>query len=135
MDLDKLEKRIKMVSHRVRNINHGGCGVFALELYRIMKGEFGMESQIVFTGWRSSKSIDFDHIMLYCQGSWIDSKGLHATGPTNTMTEEELEELVADKRRWNPAFHYWFTDQYFKPISNENFLKRQMYNYISDKIS
>ena len=30
MDLDKLEKRIKMVSHRVRNINLGGCGVFAL---------------------------------------------------------------------------------------------------------
>lgn len=138
MDLAKLERRIEMVSWRVKNINLGGCGVFALELYKILKFEFGVETEIVFTGWRGPKSIEFDHIMLKHGSVWIDSKGLHQHGPSgknNTMDVHELFELVNDKQRWNQAFHFYFQDQYFQVISNEEYLIRQMKNYISDRIT
>ena len=50
MDLVILDKRIKCVSTRVRNINLGGCGVFALELSRILSEECGIGCDILYTG-------------------------------------------------------------------------------------
>jgi hypothetical protein len=49
MDLESLSKRIGLVSTRVKNINLGGCGVFALELSRILREECGMGNKWVRT--------------------------------------------------------------------------------------
>lgn len=135
MELKELARRIEYVNIRVKNINLGGCGIFALELYRIMRFEFGMETEIVFTGWRSGRSIDFEHIMLRYKDNWIDSKGLHKEGPTKTMDVHELTELVEDKRRWNHAFHFYLENPYGVVTSNANHLVRQMRNYISDRVN
>jgi hypothetical protein len=67
---------------------------------------------------------------------YVDSRGVElADGPgSGRMKVEELRLLVADKSRWNKAFHYYFLDQYYNVISNEEYLVRQMRNYISDVI-
>lgn len=134
MELQELAKRIDYVNRRVKNINLGGCGVFALELHRILKFEHGIDTEIVFTGWRSVRSIDFQHIMLRHKNTWIDSKGLHNEGPTLTMDVYELTELVENKQRWNKAFHFHFENPYGVVTSNADHLVRQMRNYISDRI-
>lgn len=135
MELQELVRRINYVNNRVKNINLGGCGVFALELYKILRFEFGMETEIVFSGGRSGRSIDFEHIMLRYKDVWIDSKGLHNDGPTKTMDVHELTELVEDKRHWNHTFHFHFENPYGVVTSNANHLVRQMRNYISDRIN
>lgn len=138
--MESLDKRIAMVKQRVRNINLGGCGAFALELHSILKEEHGIDAEIGYTGYRAGKQICFDHIFLHIpgEGAFVDSNGVKRISPReyrgNKMTREELAELVKDKSRWNKAFHYHFQDQYFQVISNEDFLIRQMRNYISDKI-
>jgi hypothetical protein len=134
MDLESLSKRIGLVSTRVKNINLGGCGVFALELSRILREECGIDCDILYTG-------VVDHVYLGVRmGSeyyYVDSRGVElADGPGYGRIEvEELRLLVADKARWNKAFHYYFMDQYHNVISNEEYLVRQMRNYISDVIS
>jgi|LauGreDrversion4_2_1035121.scaffolds.fasta_scaffold71385_5 hypothetical protein len=140
MDLESLSKRIGLVSTRVKNINLGGCGVFALELSRILSEECGMECDILYTGFGSGLDLVIDHVYLGVRmGSnyyYVDSRGVElADGPGyGRMTVEELRLLVADKSRWNKAFHYYFMDQYYNVISNEEYLVRQMRNYISDVI-
>jgi len=140
MDLVILDKRIKCVSTRVRNINLGGCGVFALELSRILSEECGIGCDILYTGFGSGLDLVIDHVYLGVSiGSeyyYVDSKGVElAYGPGSLrMTVEDLRLLVADKSRWNKAFHYYFLDQYYTVISNEDYLVRQMRNYISDVI-
>jgi len=146
MEMKSLDRRIAMVSQRVKNINLGGCGIFAFELYKILRFEFGIETEIAFSGYRAGKQICFDHILLVLRNpdpghaaAWIDSRGVSYSEPRggfrNYMTPFELEELIEDKSLWNKAFHFHFQDAYFNTISNENFLRRQMYNYISDRIT
>jgi hypothetical protein len=135
MELQELAKRISYVNSKVKNINLGGCGIFALELYKILRFEFGMETEIVFTGCRSARSIDFEHIMIRYKDTWIDSKGLHRDGPKRTMDVHELTSLVEDKSRWNHAFHFYFENPYGVVMSNANHLVRQMRNYISNRVN
>jgi hypothetical protein len=145
MNMVDLNKRISLVNRRVKNINLGGCGVFALTLHRILFEEHGIDAKIAFTGYRVKNKICFEHIFLVINEQYhmdkffhVDSNGVRFDEPIsekNLISKEELEILVKDKSLWNKAFHYHFTDQYFNTISNENFLIRQMYNYISDKIT
>ncbi len=135
MKLQELARRINYVNNRVKNINLGGCGVFTLELYKILRFEFGIETEIVFTGWKSGRLIKFDHIMLRHNDTWIDSKGLHNEGPKKTMDVHELTELVEDMTKWNHAFHFYFENPYGVVTSNANHLVRQMRNYISDRVN
>jgi hypothetical protein len=133
-----LDKRIKLVSNLVKNINLGGCGVFALELWRILKQEQGIDCDILYTGFGLGLDLVVNHIYLGIKmGSeyyYVDSKGVElADGPVSMrMGVEELRLLVADKERWNKAFHYYFMDQYYNVVSNEDYLVRQMQNYIID---
>jgi hypothetical protein len=135
MELQELAKRISYVNSKVKNINLGGCGIFALELYKILRFEFGIETEIVFFGYKSGRSINFEHIMLRYKDIWIDSKGLHNEGPKNTLDVHELTVLVEDKSRWNHAFHFYFENPYGVVMSNANHLVRQMRNYISNRIN
>ena len=135
MELQELARRISYVNSKVKNINLGGCGIFALELYRILRFEFGIETEIVFVGFRTNREINFEHIMLRHKDTWIDSKGLHRDGPTGTMDVHELTELIEDKYRWNHAFHFYFENPYGVVMSNANHLIRQMRSYISDRIN
>ena len=144
MEMNHLDKSIKMVSRRVNNINLGGCGIFAFELYKILKFEFGIETEIVFSGYRSCEKICFDHIMLLVMNPdhvnvavWIDSTGVRYQEPggfRNYMELNELASLLEDKSLWNKSFHYYFSDHNFNIISNENFLRCMIYKYISHRI-
>lgn len=144
MELQDLEIRIVKVRRAVKNINLGGCGVFAYELYKILKFEFGIETEIRFTGYKSGTTIRFDHVLLRLKEGtqehpdiFIDSNGIfydNIATEGNTLHPFEMEDLLGRKELWNKAFHYYFQDEEFNITSNENFLKKMMYTYISNRI-
>lgn len=147
MELQDLEIRIAKVRRAVKNINLGGCGVFAYELYKILRSEFGIETEIRFAGYKSGTTIRLDHVFLRLKEGtpehpdiFIDSNGIfYGSKDSFCATEDnmldplEIEDLIGRKELWNKAFHYYFQDAEFKITSNENFLKKMMYIYISNR--
>jgi len=123
--LSKYKKVIKKVNKKIEYINHGGCGVFALELGKQLK-KHGIDFNYVML----FRSIDDDdktyvqdliknnmvrdfnfetewtHIVIKVGKKYIDGEEVKKTLDKVglTMTEEFLENLVGQEMYWNDMF-------------------------------
>lgn len=82
------------INHKVQNLNRGGCGVFAEQLYITLK-KMGYKPKIVvltrdkkslamFAMLKTSNtdvplSVSIGHVAIQLKGKLIDSKGIHNT--------------------------------------------------------
>jgi len=122
-----INNKLNRIRISVKNINLGGCGLFAYHMYDVLKNR-GIKSEIILLG-STEKPI---HIILKLQdGSYLDSRGIRDTkeellkefdnNPLSTISKIKLEKML-NEVKWNKAFDYWFTDNNFNPKSNKEYL-------------
>ena len=130
MFLFKLYKEIEPINNDIRSIQYGGCGVFALSLYNLLKKLNRKPTIVVVTGKRAIKWIDAwvgnvskceanieaHHIVIKLGKSYIDNNGIyndwrkieHCDERNQVIYEnlpvEVLEEWV-NKFTWNHRFY------------------------------
>lgn len=123
--LSKYKKVIKKINKKIDCVNHGGCGVFALELGKLLKKQ-GIEFDYVmlFSSFdeddktyvkdlmKNNMVRDFNfetswtHIVIKVGKKYIDGESITKTLDKVglTMTEEFLENLVNQEMYWNDTF-------------------------------
>ena len=122
-----INSKLNRIRTQVKNINLGGCGLFAYHMYLALKDR-GIESKILLLG---TKQLPIHLILQLDEFTYLDSKGicsdkdlLKEFGGGSKLTEitnDELGVMLTDIK-WNKAFDYWFTDVNFQPKSNKDFL-------------
>lgn len=103
-----VEAEIPATFREIKNLNAGGCGFFALKLYRVLDKK---KYSLAYIG-------KWNHVFVYenATGYLIDSNGFHNflfmqlsfNGNDNKLsfiTEERLENELKDWSRWNPKFN------------------------------
>jgi hypothetical protein len=122
-----INNKLNRIRISVKNINLGGCGLFAYHMYDVLKNR-GIKSEIILLGSTENPI----HIILKLQdGSYLDSRGIRDTkeellkefdnNPLSTLSKIKLEKML-NEVKWNKAFDYWFTDNNFNPKSNKEYL-------------
>jgi hypothetical protein len=122
-----INNKLNRIRISVKNINLGGCGLFAYHMYDVLKNR-GIKSEIILLGSTENPI----HIILKLQdGSYLDSRGIRDSkeellkefdnNPLSTISKIELEKML-NEVKWNKAFDYWFTDNNFNPKSNKEYL-------------
>jgi hypothetical protein len=122
-----INNKLNRIRISVKNINLGGCGLFAYHMYDVLKNR-GIKSEIILLGSTENPI----HIILKLQdGSYLDSRGIRDTkeellkefdnNPLSTISKIKLEKML-NEVKWNKAFDYWFTDNNFNPKSNKEYL-------------
>jgi hypothetical protein len=122
-----INSKLNRIRTQVKNINLGGCGLFAYHMYIALKDR-GIESKILLLG---TKQLPIHLILQLDEFTYLDSKGICSNkdllkefGGGSKLTEitnDELGVMLTDIK-WNKAFDYWFTDSNFNPKSNKEFL-------------
>lgn len=114
-----LENNLPEINCHVDDINSGGCGVFALELGKILE-DFNPQ-YLIFTYSDSLKNYKLKvedtmpcrHVFIKVFDRYIDSDGFHSLlelqnkYPFSVLTEisrQELEYFVSIKSNWNSYF-------------------------------
>jgi len=122
-----INQKLNRIRISVKNINLGGCGLFAYHMYDVLKSR-GIKSEILLLGSTENPI----HIILELEdGSYLDSRGIRDTkeellkefggNPLSTISKIELGRML-NEVKWNKAFDYWFTDNNFNPKSNREYL-------------
>jgi len=122
-----INNKLNRIRISVKNINLGGCGLFAYHMYDVLKNR-GIKSEIILLGSTENPI----HIILKLQdGSYLDSRGIRDTkeellkefdnNPLSTISKIKLGKML-NEVKWNKAFDYWFTDNNFNPKSNKEYL-------------
>ena len=122
-----INQKLNRIRISVKNINLGGCGLFAYHMYDVLKSR-GIKSEILLLGSTENPI----HIILELEDvSYLDSRGIRDTkeellkefvGNTlSTISKIELGRIL-NEVKWNKAFDYWFTDSNFNPKSNREYL-------------
>ncbi len=128
-----INQKLNRIRISVKNINLGGCGLFAYHMYDVLKNR-GIKSEILLLGSTENPI----HIILKLEdGSYLDSRGIRDTkeellkefggnsflydNELVAISKIELERMLNDVK-WNKAFDYWFTDNNFNPKSNKEYL-------------
>ncbi len=122
-----INQKLNRIRISVKNINLGGCGLFAYHMYDVLKSR-GIKSEILLLGSTENPI----HIILELEdGSYLDSRGIRDTkeellkefggNPLSTISKIELGWML-NEVKWNKAFDYWFTDNNFNPKSNREYL-------------
>lgn len=131
-----INSKLNRIRTQVKNINLGGCGLFAYHMYLALKDR-GIESKILLLG---TKQLPIHLILQLDEFTYLDSKGICSDkkdllkefggGKLTEITNDELGVMLTDVK-WNKAFDYWFTDDNFRAKSNKDFLveciKREFY--------
>lgn len=136
-----INQKLNRIRISVKNINLGGCGLFAYHMYDVLKNR-GIDPEILLLG---SKENPIHIIVKLHDGSYLDSRGIRDTKEEllkefggNGLPEESVSiisktelEVMLTNVKWNKAFDYWFTDNNFNPKSNKELLvesiKREFY--------
>ena len=128
-----INQKLNRIRISVKNINLGGCGLFAYHMYDVLKNR-GIEPEILLLGSKENPI----HIIIKLQdGSYLDSRGIRNSKEEllkefggnsgwglfdqSIISKTELEAMLTDVK-WNKAFDYWFTDNNFNPKSNKELL-------------
>jgi hypothetical protein len=128
-----INQKLNRIRISVKNINLGGCGLFAYHMYDTLKSR-GIKSEILLLGSTENPI----HIILELEdGSYLDSRGIRDTkeellkefggNPLSTISKIELGRML-NEVKWNKAFDYWFTDNNFNPKSNREYLIEMIKN-------
>ena len=123
-----INSKLNRIRTQVKNINLGGCGLFAYHMYLALKDR-GIESKILLLG---TKQLPIHLILQLDEFTYLDSKGICSDkkdllkefgggGKITEITNDELGVMLTDIK-WNKAFDYWFTDGNFQPKSNKDLL-------------
>ena len=122
-----INSKLNRIRTSVKNINLGGCGLFAYHMYLALKDR-SIETKILLLG---TKQLPIHLILQLDEFNYLDSKGINTKedllkefGGGIKLTEisnDELESMLTNIK-WNKAFDYWFTDVNFQPKSNKDFL-------------
>jgi len=125
-----INSKLSRIRNQVKNINLGGCGLFAYHMYLSLKDR-GIESKILLLG---TKQLPIHVILQLDESNYLDSKGICSDKKDllkefvgfcdfelSEITNDELKVMLVDIR-WNKAFDYWFTDCNFESKSNKDFL-------------
>jgi len=122
-----INQKLNRIRISVKNINLGGCGLFAYHMYEALKSR-GIKSEILLLGSTENPI----HIILELEdGSYLDSRGIR-NNKEELLKEFSSNSLIAISKielgrmlnevKWNKAFDYWFTDNNFNPKSNREYL-------------
>lgn len=134
-----INTKLNRIRTQVKNINLGGCGLFAYHMHLTLKDR-GIESKILLLG---TKQVPIHLILELNEFTYLDSKGICSDKKDllkefvglcdcelSEITNDELGVMLTDVK-WNKAFDYWFTDGNFQAKSNKDFLveciKREFY--------
>lgn len=138
--LHKLQPELRKLDFSIANVNCGGCGLFAEELYNTLskvgyKLEIGIITRDVeeitnrITNNKNGGGADWSHIVIVTKGVIIDSDGLHSNvkefhysgEPTivTGMSIELLKQWNSIKGDWNPTFDR----KKYLPIIKKEFLR------------
>ena len=121
--LKEIVNELGLVVHNVNFINSGGCGIFAEHFYYTLS-KAGLKPTIVVIGRGEQQikealqnngkhyDIHFSHIMLYVDGVYLDSHGVHIKlhsqwsnhAVVTGMPIDLLKEWNQDAGSWNPTF-------------------------------
>lgn len=125
-----INSKLNRIRISVKNINLGGCGLFAYHMYDVLKNR-GIEPEILLLG---SKENPIHIIVKLHDGSYLDSRGIRDSKEEllkefdgnsgcglSIISKTELEVMLTNVK-WNKAFDYWFTDNNFNPKSNKELL-------------
>jgi hypothetical protein len=122
-----INQKLNRIRISVKNINLGGCGLFAYHMYDALKSR-GIKSEILLLGSKENPI----HIILELEdGSYLDSRGIRNTkeellkefGSNSLIAISKIElGRMLNEVKWNKAFDYWFTDNNFNPKSNREYL-------------
>ena len=124
-----INSKLNRIRISVKNINLGGCGLFAYHMYDVLKNR-GIEPEILLLG---SKENPIHIIIKLHDGSYLDSRGINTKEDLlkefggnsgwglSIISKTELEMMLTNVK-WNKAFDYWFTDNNFNPKSNKELL-------------
>jgi hypothetical protein len=129
-----INSKLNRIRISVKNINLGGCGLFAYHMYDVLKNR-GIEPEILLLG---SKENPIHIIVKLHDGSYLDSRGIRNSKEEllkefelftignsgwglSIISKTELEVMLTNVK-WNKSFDYWFTDNNFKPKSNKELL-------------
>jgi hypothetical protein len=122
-----INQKLNRIRISVKNINLGGCGLFAYHMYDVLKNR-GIESKILLLG---TKQLPIHLILQLDEFTYLDSSGINTKEyllkefgggvKLTEITNDELEYMLTDIK-WNKAFDYWFTDHNLNPKSNKELL-------------
>ena len=141
LQMDKITKetintKILSIKISVKNINLGGCGLFAYHMFDVLKKK-GIESEILLLG---SKENPIHIILNLYDGSYLDSNGIFESkldilrpfcGDKDyiltVIDYHDLEEMLKNVE-WNKSFNFYYTDSEFNAKSNWNLLIERINN-------
>ena len=130
-DIQKLNKKLKQIDDRHMDINHGGCGAFAVIMYDLIVAEFGVTPEILveLEEWDDDLSINYipdlkdlddlhkksrmsiNHIVILLDNWVIDSEGVRPRSDEWQLRQHNVHELGVDQLRkwvdaggWNDTF-------------------------------
>ena len=121
-----INSKLDRIRTQVKNINQGGCGLFAYHMYLALKDK-GIKSKILLLG---TKQLPIHLILKLDEFNYLDSRGISSDkdllkefggGGLSEITNNELEMMLTNIE-WNKGFDYWFTDSNFNPKSNKELL-------------
>ena len=138
-----INQKLNRIRLSVKNINLGGCGLFAYHMYDVLKNR-GIEPQILVFHYEGDGPKENPiHIIVKLQdGSYLDSRGFFNTQKDilkyfinfdisemdgdklfrlSPISKTELENMLTNVK-WNKAFDYFFVDNNFKTKSNKELL-------------
>lgn len=132
----EINNKLSLLRYKVKNINLGGCGFFAYEMYKKLWNH-GINSDIILFGSKENPI----HIFLQIDDDlYLDSDGINDFNKfkikwnipdrkyLSIITEEDLKYML-NNVIWNKSFNFHFQDNNFNIISNKQLLIEQINYY------